>query len=133
MSLGPPNLASTARRFYTPVIHRRYGEPVVTSEFLLADPVPIDTPGRAHHWPASGETLERLPEGTEGADVREGTTSLDLRAQDTTTDPPTRGDSLVVDGMEYQVVEVAPRHVNAAGVVTWRSFVMVAIPARAWP
>jgi hypothetical protein len=123
MPLGPPNLAPTAARFSTPVTHRRWAEPTVTSEGLLADPAPTDTTGRAHHWPEPGVTMERLPEGLEGQDVRAGTTSLDLRTVE--DGEVTRSDSLVWAGVEYTVVSTRPRAVNAAGVVTWREFVMV--------
>lgn len=124
MPLGPPNLASTARRFSTPVTRRRWAAPTPTAEGLLADPAPTETSGRAHHWPASGETLERLPEGTERTDVREGTTTMDLRVDDGSV---ARADSLVDDqtGVEYTVVAVSPRRVGPGGVTRWRGFVMV--------
>ena len=130
MPLGPPNLGPTAAQFSTPVTRLRFAEPTVTAEGLPADAAPTETPGRAHHWPASGETLERLEEGVERSDVREGTTSLDLRVVE---DGPsgdveiTRSDGLRDDvtGVEYTVVSVAPRRVGAAGTVTWRGFVMV--------
>lgn len=123
-------MAPTARRFATPVTHRRYGPPVPTAEGLENEPEPTDTPGLAHHWPASGETLERLPEGYETSDVREGTTALALRLEDTATGA--RADSLLVGGVEYTVIAVAPRHTGPSGVVTLRSFVMARVQARAW-
>lgn len=121
--LGPPNLAATAARFATPVTRRRWAEPTVTAEYLLADPEPTETAGRAHHWPEPGVTMERLPEGLEGRDVRAGTTSMDLRTED--DGEVTRSDSLVWAGVEYTVVSTAPRRVGPDGVVTWREFVMV--------
>jgi hypothetical protein len=120
--LGPPNLAPTAARFATPVTRLRWAEPDVTDEGLLADPEPTELAGRAHHWPEPGVTMERLPEGLEGQDVRAGTTSLDLRTEE--DGEVTRSDSLVWAGQEYTVISTAPRVVNAAGVVTWREFVM---------
>ena len=130
MPLGPPNLAPTAARFAVPVTRRRYGAPVPTAEGLENDPEPVDTAGLAHHWPEPGVTLERLPEGYEGQDVRAGTTALDLRTEDTAT--RARADSLLVDGQEYTVIATAPRHVGPDGVVTFRSFVMARVQARAW-
>ena len=130
MPQGPPDLSGTAARFATPVVRRRYGVPTLTAERLLQDSPPTDTAGRAHHWPASGETLERLPEGTEAENVREGTTSMVLRGPEEAEALGTRADSILVGSAEYQVVEWSPRFVNAAGVVTWYSFVMVRIPTR---
>lgn len=123
--LGPPNLAATAARFATPVTRRRWGAPTVTAEYLLADPEPTETAGWAHHWPASGETLEWLPEGVERSDVREGTTSLDLRVVE--DGEVTRPDGIRDDvtGVEYTVISVAPRRAGAMGTTTWRGFVMV--------
>ena len=124
MPLGPPNLAGTAARFATPVTRLRWAEPTYTAEGLPVDPEPTETAGRAHHWPASGEALERLPEGVERSDVREGTTSLDLRVVE--DGEVTRSDGLVDDvtGVEYTVISVASRRAGAPGVTTWRGFVM---------
>lgn len=122
--LGPPNLASTAAAFSTPVTRLRWEEPTVTDEGLLSDGSATESPGRAHHWPASGEALERLPEGVERSDVREGTTSLDLRVVE--DGEVSRSDGLRDDvtGVEYTVISVAPRRVGPAGTVAWRGFVM---------
>lgn len=122
MPLGPPNLAPTAARFSTPVTRRRWAEPTFTAEGLPVDPAPAETAGRAHHWPEPGVTMERLPEGLEGQDVRAGTTSMDLRTEE--DGEVTRSDSLVWAGQEYTVISWAPRVVGAGGVVTWREFVM---------
>lgn len=130
MPQGPPDLSSTAARFATPVVHRRYGVPTVTSERLLQDGAPTDTPGMAHHWPASGETLERLEEGTEAENVREGTTSIALRGPEEAQALGTRADSILWGSDEYQIVELSPRAVGTDGVVTWWSFVMVRVPTR---
>lgn len=128
MPLGPPNLASTAARFATPVTRLRYPEPTYTAEYLPVDAAATETPGRAHHWPASGETLERLPEGVELSDVREGTTSLDLRVVE--DGEVTRSDEIRDDvtGVVYTVISVSPRRAGPAGVTTWRGFVMARVP-----
>lgn len=130
MPLGPPNLAATAARFSTPVTRRRYGEPTTTAEGLQNDPEPTDLAGRAHHWPEPGRTLERAPEGYETTEIRAGTTSLDLRLEDTGR---ARADSILVGSVEYTVISTAPRHVGPDGVVTFRSFVMARVEARTWP
>jgi hypothetical protein len=129
MPLGPPNLAATSARFSTPVTHRRYGEPTTTDEGLQNDPEPTDTAGRAHHWPEPGRTLERAPEGYETTEIRAGTTTMDLRLEDTGR---ARADSLMVGDVEYTVISTAPRHVGPDGVVTFRSFVMARVEPRAW-
>lgn len=123
MPLGPPDLSSTAARFATPVTRRRWAAPTYTAEGLPADAAPTETSARAHHWPASGETIERLPEGHEWTDVREGTTSLDLQVDDGTS---ARADSVVDDvtGIEYTVIAVSPRRAGPGGLVRWRGFVM---------
>lgn len=131
MPMGPPNLASTARRFSVPVTHRRYPAPTTTAEYLLNDPEPTDTPGRAHHWPEPGTTLERAPEGYESTEIRAGTTALDLRVE---ADGGIRADSLLDQaGVEYTVILTAPRNIGPDGTVTWRSFVMARVGPRTWP
>ena len=131
MALGPPNLASTVSRFSMPAVRRRYGPPTQTDEKLLADGVPTESPVQIHHWPASGETIEQLPEGTEKTNVREGTTTSDIRGPVELTGE--RADSIVIGAKEYTVVSVGPRNTGSAGTLTAQSLVMTEVQARSWP
>jgi len=127
---GPPDLSNTARRFASLHTRRRYSAPT-TSMGLEIDSAPVDTPVWVHSWPEPGVTLERLPEGLEGRDVLGGTAAAtvggtaELLTADATA--PARPDSLVISGIEYEVVESAPRRVGPDGVVTWSSFVVARV------
>lgn len=129
---GPPNLASTVARFSSQGTRRRYDPPTLTSEKLLADPEPTDTAASVHHFPATGETVAQLPEGTETTNVREGHTVSDFRGPD--EDTGARADSFIDRaGKEYQIVLVGPRAVGPLGEETSRRIVMVQVKARSWP
>lgn len=131
MPQGPPNLAGTSRRFASLHARRRY--PAATSSMGLSEqPAPTDTPVWIHAWPEPGQTLDKLPEGLEGRDVIAGTAvavvggTAELRTADERTadeGAPTLPDSVVLDGLEYEVAASGPRRVGAGGVVTWQTFV----------
>ena len=130
MPQGPPNLASTSRRFSSLHSRRRY--PAPTSALGLEQQgAATDTPVWIHSWAEPGQTLEVLPGGLEGRDVIAGTASAtvggtaELATGDERTeaeDAPTLPDSVVVHGVEYEVVASGPRRVGALGVVTWQTF-----------
>jgi hypothetical protein len=128
---GPPNLAGTSLRFASLHARRRYPAPT-SSQGLEVQGAPTDTPVWVHAWPESGQTLERLPQGLEGRDVVGGTASATVggTAELATADErtaaegaPTLPDSVVLGGVEYEVVASGPRRVGPGGVVTWQTFI----------
>ena len=131
MPQGPPDLASTSLRFAHLETRRRY--PAPTSEMGLArQGAPTDTPVWIHAWPEPGQTMDKLPEGLEGRDVIAGTAvatvggTAELRTADERTadeGAPTLPDSVVLDGVEYEIASSGPRRAGAAGVVTRQTFV----------
>ena len=130
MPQGVPDLSSTSRRFASLHTRRRWGAPTA-SQGLVVQGAATDSAILVHAWPEPGQTLERLPEGLEGREVIAGTASAtvggtaELATADertAATGSPTWPDSVVLGGVEYEVVDSGPRRVSAAGVVTWQTF-----------
>ena len=135
MPQGPPDLSTTSRRFAVLATRRRYSAPM-RALGLVQDQDPVDTPVWVHAWPEPGHELERLPEGLEGRETLGGTAAAtvggtaELATGDERTaqeGSSTRADSVVLGGVEYEVVTSGQRRVGAGGVVTWQTFVVARV------
>jgi hypothetical protein len=121
MPLGPPNLASTQRRFSFPITRTRYGVTTTNSDGLAVRGAAVTTTILAHVWDAPADVVALLPEGAERGRVVEGhTTDVGgIRIDDNETQLP--ADLLGYDGTSFRVIEVTRRSSGPAGVVTiWR-------------
>lgn len=116
MPLGPPNMASTVNRFATPVVRRRFAATTTNSDGKPVRGAETTTPFRAHVWDAPADVLALLPEGGERGHVIQGTTTLELRVDDSATGLPS--DVITYRLRPHRVIQATTRTTGPAGTPT---------------
>lgn len=109
-------MVRTVRRFAFPVTHRTTAAPTHASG-LTTRGATTDEEVLMFHHPASGEQLERLPEGVEAKNVHQGYTPAAVAVGVEGGAPPSE---IVSSGVVFEVVEVSPWPAGRLGSVTWR-------------
>lgn len=120
MRRGPPNLASTARRFAFRIVHKRHPAPTINADGLPVTGSPVVSTPLAHCYPVTGKDIERLPDGVEARHSIMGSIEHDLELGDEETGQ--RADTILVFGSEFEIVQISDFASGPRGSTTWREF-----------
>lgn len=132
MTLGPPDMSATVRRFSYPVTRWRYpSAPTVNAQGYAVQAYPTSSQITAHIHPAPGKVLQQLPEGHTGkaAVVIYTADEVQIGSEETQV----RGDLVEHDGRVWEVIQRGQWTGKSAGASTYLAFVAVEVFDRLAP